>query len=219
MKKSLIFGTVALLASTLCAENHILIDKSSLRLYVITEKNDTIDSFPISAGRNYGQKLRSGDNRTPEGKFTIVSIEKSSGWQHTTSADDGSRVSVYGPWFLRLSCPQSRHIGIHGTYSEKTIGSRESEGCVRMHCADVEKLKEKYAFRGMTVIITPDTIAGNIYTSTPDSTAVVKSTPKRRFSKSRRYSPKGQYGTTVKSGKVSKYGIKKRSGKRLRRRR
>lgn len=222
MKKLLIFATLTMLATSLCAENHIVIDKPTLRLYVITAENDTIENFPVSVGRNYGQKLHRGDNRTPEGKFTISSIEKASGWKQTTSADDGSRVSVYGPWFLRLSCPQSSHIGIHGTYSEKSIGSRESEGCIRMHCADVAKLKENYAFKGMTVIINPDTIKGGSakYNYTSDTSAGSKSrSAKIRHARGRHSYKKSSAASATAVKKYSKNGVTKKSGKKLRRRR
>ena len=142
---------LAILVTSLAAnaEKYISVDKPSLRLYLI-EDNDTILSFPVCAGENLGQKRRSGDHKTPEGTFSISMIQDSSRWY---------RVGSYGPWFFRLRTPMSTHIGIHGTDEPESIGTRASEGCIRLHNEDLVKLKP-HVFRGMKVIISPDPVIG-----------------------------------------------------------
>lgn len=137
------------------AKNHIIIDKPSLRLSVVSERGDTIGSWPVSVGTNAGHKQRKGDLRTPEGHFSVVRIEESSHWDRHYVSGQGY-VSSYGPWFIRLSTPPFGGIGIHGTSRPSTIGTRESEGCIRMLNNDLCNLV-KIVEPGMEVIVTPDT--------------------------------------------------------------
>ena len=136
------------------AAKEIYIDKPTFMLYVV-EETDTVASFPVCLAENYGQKKRAGDHKTPEGDFTIKSIEDSSRWTHKSKKTGKVKYGVYGPYFFRLKCPQSTHIGIHGTDSPETIGTRDSEGCIRLKNEDLLQLKE-YIYIGMPVHISPD---------------------------------------------------------------
>ena len=54
---------------------------------------------------------------------------------------------------MRLSTPVSG-IGIHGsTNNEDSVPSRASEGCIRLRNADLDVLKNHYAFKGMKVFV------------------------------------------------------------------
>lgn len=139
--------------STAFAQKEIYIDKPAFRLYVV-EEQDTIASYPVCLAKNMGQKLRAGDNKTPEGSFKIRSIENSTGWPHK-GKDGRKEMGSYGPWFFRLSCPQSTHIGIHGTNRPESIGTRDSEGCIRLQNEDLLLLKE-YVYVGMPVHISTE---------------------------------------------------------------
>lgn len=129
----------------------IIIDKPAFRLYVVEQESDTVASFPVALGINYGQKQRHGDHRTPDGTFSIRSIEDSSGWEGDASGSD------YGPWFMRLS-GQWEHVGIHGTNRPESIGTRASLGCIRLHNEDLLKLRQLVDV-GTKIVITPDTVA------------------------------------------------------------
>lgn len=136
-------------------DNMILISKKEMNLYVVNSVSDTLFSAPIACGMNLGNKTRKGDHKTPEGKFTILSIENSSGWSHDFHDGKGLRRHAYGPWFFRLKVPGFRSIGIHGTCLPKSIGTRSSEGCIRLENNRLLELKQ-YVFPGMTVIIDKD---------------------------------------------------------------
>lgn len=138
------------------SQRYIYIDKNNLRLHVI-EESDTIISFPICVGKNFGQKIKPGDHKTPEGKFTISMIQNSSTWRHDFKDGKGLRRDAYGPWFFRLKTPMSTHIGIHGTCFPESIGKRESEGCIRLNNEDLIKLYN-YVYIGMNVFIQKDSI-------------------------------------------------------------
>lgn len=145
---------VAFVLPSLTAKRSIVVDKEKLTLAVV-DKDSTLFEAPVCLGRNFGQKTREGDNKTPEGDFSIWMIQNSSTWTYDYHDGHGKRKGAYGPWFIRLRTPMSTHIGIHGTCFHESIGTRDSEGCVRMRNEDLEKL-HGYIFPGMKVHITAD---------------------------------------------------------------
>ena len=56
--------------------------------------------------------------------------------------------------FIRLDVPGHKGIGIHGTHKPESIGTRDTEGCIRLENSEILKLKE-LAYLGMVVVITP----------------------------------------------------------------
>ncbi len=132
----------------------IVVSKQQLMLYVIQE-GDTLWSAPVGVGLNYGNKQKVGDMRTPEGCFEIVSIEKASHWTHDFGDGAGQRQGAYGDWFIRLKTPGFKGIGIHGTCFPESIGTRCSEGCVRLNNEDLKKLR-RMVRPGMICTIEPD---------------------------------------------------------------
>ena len=132
-------------------KRHIYIAKKSFKLSVI-EKGDTIFQCPIAIGKNVGNKEKRGDMRTPEGTFTISSIENSSHWEHDFNDGKGMQKGAYGPFFFRLKTPPFKGIGIHGTCKPESIGTRDSEGCIRIKNKDLISLR-KYIYVDMVVII------------------------------------------------------------------
>lgn len=140
----------------LADDTMLYIEKSNLRLYVVRDK-DTIASYPVCLGQNLGQKRKAGDHKTPEGNFSISMIQNSSSWTHDFKDGKGPRKGAYGPWFFRLRTPMSTHIGIHGTCFPESIGTRESEGCIRLKNEDLIDLHQ-YVYVGMKVDISKDSI-------------------------------------------------------------
>lgn len=135
-------------AVTLC------VSKKKCMLYVINSQ-DTVGIFQCGVGKNFGNKTKKGDYKTPEGTFRIVSIEDSSIWTHDFKDGHGKRKGAYGPWFIRLQIPKFNGIGIHGTCFPESVGTRCSEGCIRLNNDDLSKLI-KLIFVGMQVVIEPD---------------------------------------------------------------
>ncbi len=143
----------------------IVVDKPELHLSVYEPQgNDTvlIARYPVCVGKNYGQKERSGDMKTPEcsyeNPFSITQIQPASDWTHDFGDGRGAILS-YGNWFLRLKTPGHRGIGIHGsTNNEDSVPGRGSEGCIRLLDKDIDELRNNYAFVGMKVIIIKDNL-------------------------------------------------------------
>lgn len=150
---------LALAVAPLIAEagNRIIVSKKQLQLYVVNEKNDTLFQCPVACGKNLGDKTCVGDRKTPEGTFKIIKMYDATSWKHDFGDGKGMREGAYGPLFFRLNVPGFNDIGLHGTIFPETIGTRSSEGCVRMRNEDIRKLY-RYCSIGMTVIIEPDAV-------------------------------------------------------------
>ena len=121
--------------------HHIVISKESMTLNLFDSQGGLIYSFPIAVGKNYGNKKESGDFKTPEGEFTVQQIQDASTWGHDFKDGKGRIEGAYGNWFIRLKTPPHTGIGIHGTHDPNSIGTRATEGCIRLNNADLDKLK------------------------------------------------------------------------------
>ena len=125
---------------TVSGQNRIVISKLKRELYVLNQYQDTLCVMRCGLGSNLGNKARIGDRRTPEGVFAISNIHDSRTWTHDFKDGNGRIPGAYGPWFIRLAVPMFKGIGIHGTCFPNSIGTRCSEGCIRLHNKDIEKL-------------------------------------------------------------------------------
>lgn len=141
----------------------LVVSKPELHLSVYeVQSGDTVllARYPVCVGRNYGQKQKKGDMKTPESTFenpfTITQIQPASSWTHDFG-DGRGNILAYGNWFMRLKTPGFSGIGIHGsTNNENSVPGRGSEGCIRLRNDELDILKETYAFVGMKVIILAD---------------------------------------------------------------
>ena len=132
----------------------IVISKEEMNLKLIDYDGRVVKEYGIACGKGYGNKEKEGDMKTPEGIFRISSIECSANWTHDFHDGNGEVEGAYGPWFLRLSTPGHKGIGIHGTHKPESIGSRDTEGCIRLDNHDIEDLKSRVRV-GTAVIIIP----------------------------------------------------------------
>ena len=130
----------------------ISISKQTMELTLYDANNHIIKRYPIACGKNLGNKVKVGDMRTPEGNFSVQEIVNSSHWQHDFKDGKGMIAGAYGPYFIRLLTPPHRGIGIHGTHAPESIGTRATEGCIRMNNDDLRELRP-YVEPGMKVEI------------------------------------------------------------------
>ncbi|MCM1005830.1 MAG: L,D-transpeptidase [Prevotella sp.] len=136
-------------------DKFLIIDKQLMRVGLFDKFGREILSYGIACARNYGTKHKRADSRTPEGFFSVEGIYNSTDWLFT---DDNGRTSKrkgqFGPRFIRIKNPVSTQIGLHGTCSPGSIGSRSSHGCIRVTNDHILELV-KYVTPGMPVIISP----------------------------------------------------------------
>lgn len=133
---------------------YIIISKQDFTLSLYDSDDRLVCRFPVAVGKNYGNKQRSGDMKTPEGDFSIQQIQPASDWGHDFGDGKGWIPNCYGNWFIRLKTPPHRGIGIHGTHAPESIGTRATEGCIRLRNADLDSLKPLVRV-GMPVAILP----------------------------------------------------------------
>lgn len=167
-RRFIIFVTLLLVSLTMSAQGRfskyldqvdsfpfIVIDKQDFTLNLIDEKGNSIVEYGIACAINYGNKEKKGDHKTPEGTFKINQLLNARGLSHDFKDGKGPIKDAYGPWFLRLNVPGFIDIGIHGTPFPESIGSRATEGCIRLKNEDILDLKPRVKV-GTTVIILPD---------------------------------------------------------------
>ena len=118
----------------------VVIDKSAHTLEVFGD-GKPIKKYSVAVGKNSGDKQRVGDMRTPEGEFPIVQIQNASNWAHDFGDGKGNIRGAYGPFFIRLGTPGWTGIGIHGTHAPSSIGTNDTEGCIRLNNPDIEELR------------------------------------------------------------------------------
>ena len=119
----------------------ILANKADRTLYLLG-KNDgeeswkTIGRFSVLVGRNDGQKMTAGDQRTPEGIYFIVGRKESE-----------ELNAIYGPLAYMLNYPNEEDrkagrtgqgIWIHGTREDTT--REATRGCVVLNNSDMISL-------------------------------------------------------------------------------
>lgn len=98
------------------------------RVVVVFAGDRPIRIYPASVGRK--------GEETPLGSFTIDICEKEPVYYGVSPAVPyGSPDNPLGDRWLGFE--EKPSYGLHGTNSEETIGTWETEGCVRMHNADV----------------------------------------------------------------------------------
>lgn len=131
-----------------------MISKEEMTLSLLDEKGESLREFGVACGAAYGNKIRPGDMKTPEGEFTVSEVCDAKPWTHDFGDGKGEIKGAYGAYFIRLLTPPHTGIGIHGTHAPESIGTRASEGCIRLKNRNLRKLIS-YIYIGMPVTITP----------------------------------------------------------------
>lgn len=131
----------------------IVVSKQDMRLRVYDYKGTKLMDYGIACGKNFGQKHKVGDMKTPEGMFFVQSIEDASERTHDFGDGRGEIQGAYGPCFIRLDTPGNKGIGIHGTHDPLSIGTRATEGCIRLNNNDLVELVNVVR-PGMMVLVT-----------------------------------------------------------------
>ena len=112
----------------------IFIDRGRFKLLLVRSRG--IVTFPIAVGQTAYP--------TPSGRFSVVNMQRNPTWTPPDSRWAAGLGPVppgvgnpLGTRWMGLSSPG---IGIHGTPSPWSIGSRASHGCIRMYIRDAERL-------------------------------------------------------------------------------
>lgn len=131
----------------------IVVSKQDMRLRVYDYKGTRLMDYGIACGKNFGQKHKVGDMKTPEGMFFVQSIDDAAERTHDFGDGRGEIHGAYGPYFIRLDTPGNKGIGIHGTHDPLSIGTRATEGCIRLNNNDLVEFVNVVR-PGMMVLVT-----------------------------------------------------------------
>lgn len=131
----------------------ILVSKRDMKLRMIRRNDFQIMTLPMATGKNPGDKKKEGDKRTPEGVFSVYAIHDASGWDYDFKDGKGRIKGTYGKYFIRFK--EHYHIGIHGTHLPETVGSRATEGCVRLRNEDLERIVPMISRSKTLIAVTP----------------------------------------------------------------
>lgn len=127
----------------------LVVSKTQQKAFLYNMNGNLVKMYMVSTGKKPGQKRKYGDCRTPEGIFKIKSIEDCSNWITIVNGD----TLKYGNYFVRLI----KGIGIHGTNQQQALGTRASQGCIRMKITSLDSLVEQEVLKqGCYVVILPD---------------------------------------------------------------
>lgn len=137
--------------------NRVVVSKQQMRLAVLSQQGDTLAVYRIACGTNYGDKQSEWDSRTPEGRFTVESIEDPALWPQDPAKKEGPG-EIYGPRFFRLKTPGFTGIGIHGTSKPELIPGRITLGCIRLSNRDITAFSRLVGV-GTEIHILPDDAA------------------------------------------------------------
>lgn len=136
-------------------DGFIIVDKGRMQVILYDKYGREKLNYGMACARNYGTKHKKADSRTPEGFFTAEGIYDSTDWLYTNDNGVTSKVKgQFGPRFIRLKCPNTSQIGIHGTGAPWSIGSRASHGCIRIKNENILELV-KHVTVGMPIIVVP----------------------------------------------------------------
>ncbi len=129
----------------------ILVDKSMFRMWILYE------GCPF---KGYTITIGAPNKETPIAKFVMGGKNPNPAWwpppdvkiQGKAPVPYGDPQNPLGKWWISLEHDIHHGIGIHGTNDPGSIGSKASNGCVRMLNEEVVEVAA-LAFKGMVVTV------------------------------------------------------------------
>lgn len=129
------------------ANNRIVLDLGDRRVYLYND-SELVNSFPVAIG--------AAETPTPTGEFEVSQLVVNPVWQSPWTGEVRSPGpnSALGLRWIEFASNSEGVFGFHGTPTVESIGQAASNGCVRMHNADVVELFAQVAI-GTTVSVVP----------------------------------------------------------------
>ena len=127
---------------------NIKVIKSKFKLYLY-DGDDLFKIYSVGIGKQ---------GRTPSGSFVIYTKQKEPIWYNDGKAIAyGSKENVLGTRWMSLkpigdTNSHLRGYGIHGTWKPETIGTKSSNGCIRMKNNDVDELYTIIPYKTSVII-------------------------------------------------------------------
>lgn len=129
----------------------LLVEKATqtLLVYAYEDRPREVARFPCSTGKSIGRKERDGDAKTPEGVYFFLEVHE----DPQLSPIYGIRAfpTDYPNLMDRIAGRTGSAIWLHGT--NKPLEDRDSNGCVAMDNADLERVTEYISLHRTPIII------------------------------------------------------------------
>lgn len=131
----------------------LLVNKYNKMMFVTEETESgyrVVEEFSVSLGLGNGDKEREGDNKTPEGAYSLIDLKT-----------DDELPKMYGPYAAVLNYPSQKDlklgktgsgIWIHGTGTNQL--TPDTQGCVELNDQNLRRLFP-YLGKGTKIIIIP----------------------------------------------------------------
>jgi LysM repeat protein len=110
-----------------------LVDRAHFRLMVFLNGH-YIKEYPVGIGKQ---------DLTPTGTFDVEKMDVNPSWTDPQGKFHpfGSPENILGSRWIGFKAVGTRSgLGIHGTTDDASIGTKCSNGCIRMHNKDVEEI-------------------------------------------------------------------------------
>lgn len=143
----------------------IVVEKSSHKLYVYENVNGTprlVKSFQAATGKFKGDKLKSGDHKTPEGIYTLYDFYS----QEHLLNKHGKYAEIYGSGAFPMDYPNfvdkrkgktGGGIWLHSTDDDKRVNKGlDSRGCVVVQNADLKEVSRFIELKNTPIIVVQD---------------------------------------------------------------
>jgi lipoprotein-anchoring transpeptidase ErfK/SrfK len=117
-------------------EYDLVVDKTTNQMEIYLN-GELVRRMRVASGQILQpNKTRFGEYVTPNGNYVYINFKNINDLRR----EFGPNASYYGAGMLQLSGPWAPHIAIHGTNSERSIGTYSTNGCIRVSNADLEWL-------------------------------------------------------------------------------
>jgi hypothetical protein len=124
------------------------------QLIIINKKSNTLAFYDAGKlARTYSVATGKSRNQTPEGTFQIVTKIKNRPYYAWRIPGGDPRNPLGDRWMgLKTRGTSGDTYGIHGTSNESSIGKNITQGCVRMHNAEIHQLYEQVQLNTPVII-------------------------------------------------------------------
>lgn len=147
------------------AHHVIVVEKSTHQLFIYENVNGSprlIKSFLSATGKFKGDKLKSGDHKTPEGIYTLYDFYS----QESLLSKHGKYAEIYGSGAFPMDYPNFMDkrqgktgggIWLHSTDDDKRINKGlDSRGCVVVQNADLKEISRYIELSHTPIIVVQD---------------------------------------------------------------
>lgn len=138
---------------SLSSDHAVIVEKETQKLLFYRSKEDTIEllkEYPCSTGQNNGDKLKSGDKKTPEGAYYFKKVYNDS--QLPSKYGVMALVLDYPNYLDRMKQKSGNGIWLHGL--DKPLVPFDTKGCIAINNEDLIEVSRYIELFDTPIVIT-----------------------------------------------------------------